>query len=146
MSAQASNKTVHAISFTPEQCCSSGLKDYMGRNVNERTSKRHRGSKVLVATNPREDSELSSSGGVPGFSPGFSPVEPSPNVGDCMLGLVFGVVLEVVPAPPAVLEIQMIYPVSHLKLHERLSRNKKETHQSKPSHQDYYNTYFSELV
>jgi hypothetical protein len=63
-----------------------------------------------------------------------------------MLGLVFGVVLEVVPAPPAVLEIQMIYPVSHLKLHERLSRNKKETHQSKPSHQDYYNTYFSELV
>lgn len=93
----------------------------MGRNVNERTSKRHRGSKVLVATNPREDSELSSSGGVPGFSPGFSPVEPSPNVGDCMLGLVFGVVVDVVPLPPAVLEIQMIYAVSHLTMHERLS-------------------------
>ncbi|KAJ6290033.1 hypothetical protein OIU78_025867 [Salix suchowensis] len=108
MSAQASNKTVHAISFTPEQYCSSGLEDYMGGKVNERTSMRHRDSKVLVTTNPREDLELSSSGGVPGFSPGFRPVEPPPNGGVCTLGLVFGVVLVLVAVPPAALEIQMI--------------------------------------
>ncbi|KAJ6370228.1 hypothetical protein OIU76_028493 [Salix suchowensis] len=108
MSAQASNKTVHAISFTPEQHCSSGLEDYMGRKVNERTSMRHRDSKVLVTTNPREDLELSSSGGVPGFSPGFRPVVPPPNGGVCTLGLVFGVVLVLVAVPPAALEIQMI--------------------------------------
>lgn len=82
----------------------------MGRNVKEKTSKRHRGSKVTVTINPKEALELSGSGVIPGFSPVVPPLDG----GVRKLGLAAGVVLVVVPVPPAVLEIQMIYAVSHL--------------------------------
>jgi len=47
----------------------------MGRNVNEKTSKRHRGSKVTVTINPKEALELSGSGVIPGFSPVVPPLD-----------------------------------------------------------------------
>lgn len=79
------------------------LKTNIGRKVNERTSNKQTGIKVVVIVNPKEALELSR--GKEGV-PGFSPLVPPPEVGVSVFGLmVVGVEPGAAGVPPAVLQI-----------------------------------------